>query len=346
MKLGYFIWMGILLCTIVFSSKRCYKANKYIATSQIKGVAIILVIFGHLSRIAGIDNSMLNLLGANGVCMFLLISGYGLYKSSEKKGITLSYWKKRLVTVIIPYGVITGIFLLSDMFFLNKEYSPIYILKNILGIDNLTRFDDTMWYIQFILSWYIIFGTVFYFKKLKDLRIGILFLFSIIFYSQMNRKPFSMYYYQCAVHSFSFPIGVLFGRYGEKLRNITSTKTNFIAINFITIILLYFIYGKINIDNNLYMLYNFCVAVIFISTILIAYNSNTYFHVLNYVGSISFYLYLFEGVFLYNYNIINKDMPLFSFFMYFFLITALSLLYKRLIESVTNKKNLVNKKTV
>lgn len=345
MKLNYFLWIGILFFAMVLLKKKDYRLNKYIVTSQIKGIAILLVIFGHLSRVAEVNIPMLNLLGANGVCIFLLISGYGLYKSSEKKGITFSYWKKRIVTVLIPYSVITGIFLLYDMLFLNKEYSKIYILKNVLGIDNLTRFDGTMWYIQFILSWYIVFGIIFYFKKLKDWRIGILFLFSIIFYSQMNREPFSMYYYQCAVHSFWFPLGVLIGRYGEKLRIITDGKGKFIVINFVAVILIYFIYGKININNNLYMLYNFCVAVIFINTILVIHSFKRHIYILDYIGSISFYLYLFEGVFIYNYIIINKDRPFFSFLMYFSLVTALSLFYKKLIELATSKE-LVNKKAV
>lgn len=345
MKSSYFLWIVILFFAMVFLNKKNYKVDSYIVTSQIKGIAILLVIFGHLSRVAEIHNPILNLLGANGVCIFLLISGYGLYKSSEKKGITFSYWKKRIVTVLIPYSLITGIFLLYDRFFLNKEYSKIYILKNILGIDNLTRFDGTMWYIQFILSWYIVFGIVFYFNKFKALRISILFLFSIIFYSQMNREPFSMYYYQCAVHSFWFPIGVLVGAYGGRLRTIVNSKSKIIFINLITVIFIYLIYGNINTNNNLYMLYNFSVAVVLISTILIIYSFKKYIYLLDYIGSISFYLYLFEGVFIYNYNIINKDMPIFSFFLYFFIITALSMIYKRIIELVTGKV-LVNKKTV
>lgn len=333
MKLSYLFFFSAFVFAIAVSLKRNYKEEgRYIVTSQIKGIAIALVILGHLSRVAGIEKPLVNLLGANGVTLFLLVSGFGLYKSYSTKGINGSYWTKRILTVLLPYSIITAIFLGYNVVFLGEEYSKAYVIKNILGIESLTRFDGTMWYIQFILSWYIIFGIVFYFKGLRPVRMLILFLVSLVFYSQMNRTPFSMYYYQCAVHSFSFAIGALFAKYDYKFHQYIKSNKIMILIIFIAALLAFNLYGSVSINNNLYIIYNLSIAVVIMSLTQLLSNLNINSRLLIYIGSISFYLYLFEGVFLYNYNLIQMETPYFSLLKYFLVVYIFSLLYSKLIE--------------
>lgn len=63
-------------------------------TQALKGIAILLVIFGHMG--------FLDIPGAGGVHIFLILSGYGIYCSVNKNGL-YQYWKKRIVSVYIPY---------------------------------------------------------------------------------------------------------------------------------------------------------------------------------------------------------------------------------------------------
>lgn len=338
MCLVYFLWIGIfILLTVVYLKKEDKRIDSYAVSSEIKGISILAVILGHLSRVAGIKNSFFNLLGAQGVTLFLILSGYGLYKSYNTKGINIQYWKKRILTVLVPYSIVTAVFILIDLSFFHKSYSLSYILKNLLGINSLNRFDGTMWYIQFILSWYIIFGIIFYFKNLKDIRIVILFVFSIIFYRKMNTQPFSMYLYQCAVHAFWFPLGVLLARLDKPLLSIIKNNVKLIINSLIFISIAAIIFSQINFNDNLYILYNLSVSVVIANIILILSNLKVFSRFLNYIGSISFYLYLFEGLFLFNYTIISPTKPLISFVIYFFIIFFLSILYKFLIKSFKNK---------
>lgn len=332
MTKAYMIFLALLIILVfICIKKENIKVDGFSITAQIKGIAILLVILGHLSRVAEIHNSLLNFLGAQGVMLFLTISGYGLFKSYNIKGITWYYWKKRIVTVLIPYSIVTAAFIFWEMFFFHREYSAVYIIKNILGLDSSTRFDGTMWYIQFILTWYIIFGFVFYFKMLRNMRITILFIFSIMFYIQINRQPLSMYYYQCAVHAFWFPLGVLIGRYSDYFYKLIISNIRIFIVTSAFVITSTSILGKID-NNNFYILYNMSISVVFGNIIFIISNLRLRSKFLVYVGSISFYLYLFEGLFIYNYEIINRGKPFISLGYYILIVLLLSIGYKKSLE--------------
>lgn len=68
-----------------------------------KGLAIAVVIYGHLGEYFHIR--YLTSLGGIGVAMFLILSGYGINESWKKKGYQ-DYWKKRFISVYIPYLII------------------------------------------------------------------------------------------------------------------------------------------------------------------------------------------------------------------------------------------------
>lgn len=98
----------------------------------IKGVAIILVILCHLGGKTG--SVVFTPLGGIGVAIFLFLSGYGLEKSYEKKGLN-NYWKKKISYVFLPYlaielvasgaGLITYksiINFILDIYYLHKMY--------------------------------------------------------------------------------------------------------------------------------------------------------------------------------------------------------------------------------
>ena len=69
----------------------------------IKGLAIACIVYGHLGNFFGIR--YLTPLGSIGVAMFLVVSGYGINESWKKNG-PHAYWRKRIVSVFLPYAVI------------------------------------------------------------------------------------------------------------------------------------------------------------------------------------------------------------------------------------------------
>ena len=93
-----------ILSTIVFALILIYFRYDYskvrdfsldfVCTEQIKGLAILMVILGHLNT-EFYDWRFMQPFGSMGVALFLFISGYGLTKSFENKRLD-GFFKKRI----------------------------------------------------------------------------------------------------------------------------------------------------------------------------------------------------------------------------------------------------------
>lgn len=186
-------------------------------TTCIKGIAILLVILGHLSLI---DCS-----GAWGVHLFLIISGYGMYCSYESSGLKL-FWKKRMEAVWEPYFFCTITFLLVRIF-LHEKFSISNVIGSLIGLDFGLNIDPTMWYISYIFAMYAIF---FFAIKIQNRKVGI-FIAGVLQVIITGLGYLSIAWHRGTIawaYVLSFPIGVIWG----KIRNteITSKKKKAICI--------------------------------------------------------------------------------------------------------------------
>lgn len=125
------------------------KGTEFILTKQktsiIKGIAILLVILSHCG--------LIECGGAIGVDLFLIVSGYGIYYSSNK--CTSNFWKKRIKSVYFPYLFTTLIFLVIRCIF-GFRPSVIEVVVSMLGLDFNRNIDPTMWYISYIFCMYLL----------------------------------------------------------------------------------------------------------------------------------------------------------------------------------------------
>ena len=124
-------------------------------SALLKGFAIILILLGHL----GIAPT-----AYYGVAIFLIVSGYGLYISFEKNGLNC-FFRKRLFKVLIPYWIVTILWILIDYILELNVYSKKELLFSFLGFFN--KIDVTMWFISFIIFWYVCFWATFRISKRK-----------------------------------------------------------------------------------------------------------------------------------------------------------------------------------
>lgn len=69
---------------------------------MIKGFAIIIIVICHLGNKF---TYLFTPLGGVGVALFLILSAYGLEKSYIENGGLQDFWRKRIITVFIPYGI-------------------------------------------------------------------------------------------------------------------------------------------------------------------------------------------------------------------------------------------------
>lgn len=119
-------------------------------TNIIKGIAILMIVLGHAgNRIPG--SRILTPLGAVGVGMFLICSGYGLEKSYIKNGLS-HYWSKKLYGVYMPWVLIEVIGI--------SFHPQMSILDFMLDLTLIHPLHPFGWYMQYLLIWYAAFYVV------------------------------------------------------------------------------------------------------------------------------------------------------------------------------------------
>ena len=232
-------------------------------TNNLKAVAIILVILGHLGFI--------NKSGAWGVGIFLLLSGYGLTQSYIKSGI-IGFFKKRLLAVILPYSIVMIIWIFVD-YILGNKYRILTIGTSILGLNFKSVIDVTMWYISFLILWYIAFFCIF--KLIKNNY----FLIQIVLSMRMR------------LYTLLFPIGVFLGFLCSKELNISESMLKSILGH---LIIFSFILFEISLNRSYdYRYYTISIIMFSIMIISIFMLMNDFeSKILSFIGNISFELYL------------------------------------------------------
>ena len=180
-----------------------------------KGVAILLVICCHM---VGHWIRYFTPLGGIGVCMFLILSGYGMNESYRKNGIK-NYWRKRLICFIFPYAFLETIRLLPNI----EKCSAGSYLMDIFCIRPLHPFG---WYMRYLLLWYIIFYLSNILIKNQKGRMIIILSCSIILFLIFRNHELE------AEQSLSFPAGILLSellRGENKKKEITNPKNMWIC---------------------------------------------------------------------------------------------------------------------
>lgn len=213
-------WLvGLALVVFLVSSARPRKSDILFSptvTKELKGLAILMIVFSHISYFLADDPRFLwplSIMAGVGVNLFLFLSGYGLSVSSKKN--PLSIWqsyKKRLPRLFIPLWIVVGILFLTDYFILNRHYSFQYIWHSMIGFfpraDVYKDLDSVLWYFTLILLYYLIFPLVFSKKRLWVSAILLLAAGNLFIHwggSLVSSDVMKLY----KIHYIAFPLGVL-----------------------------------------------------------------------------------------------------------------------------------------
>lgn len=263
-------------------------------TNQLKGIAIIFVMLGHLL--------MLNFAGAWGVSIFLVVSGYGLTQSYKVNGFK-KFIRKRISKFWFPYFLVTCLWLIVNLLKYDITYTKKHVIFSLLGLNFKDLFDLSMWYVTFLLSWYIIYYLTFLIIKNNYARLILLFAFSLFWYKyglQILPSPVG-----AARYAFCFPVGVLLSLCSEKIikNNYNKSISFFGSLSILTFIM--FMYKYIRtvtlLDQTIQcLLIGVCVVSVFIVFSFASFRCKP----LEYIGIISYEIYLFEYVFIENYKFI------------------------------------------
>lgn len=259
-------------------------------TSAIKGIAILLVLLGHIGFIPHA--------GAYGVVLFLILSGFGLVQSYLHSGLS-NFFSKRLSKVIIPYAVITIIWLISfgHQYIIDAEYYKLTML--VLGMDLSSSLDPSMWYISFLIVWYIAFYLIFSANLLIQTKIISLFLFSVVIYKNAGIFPMPA---GAALYVTAFPIGATISAVYNSVKEFKADKKILLAVfsllSILSLLASVYFYGRISLSVFDYSATNVSCAFLVIGVTSVLKILHVKLGVFEFFGSISYEMYLLEYMFL------------------------------------------------
>ena len=241
----------------------------------------MMVVIGHIGQaIPGLR--IFTPIGAMGVGVFLLCSGYGIEKSFEKNK-RQKYWYKRIVNVWLPYAIIE---LLALPIHLEMGWQA--ILKDFTLIQPLHPFG---WYMRFLFVWYILYYVFSWADKYKLLLLNLAAFIVYVAFDSLH-----------AQNAFSIAIGVAMAQ----IRTIENLwKKRYIWIGLAMSVLLFFTRDYVkNNYQDMHLLWNtvsLLYYVALIMTVVIGYktlsvqNANFPYTGVAIIGDFSYELYLTHG---------------------------------------------------
>lgn len=182
-------------------------------STVLKGVAIVLVIFGH--------RGLIDCAGSWGVLIFLVLSGYGIFKSAQGKGLA-GYWRNRIIGVLVPY-VLFCVFQLGLSFATGEGIGAGNVLCTVMGLDFGLNVDPTMWYISFIFVCYAAFyGAWRVYERRGAAAFTAVLLVAFVLIAVVGLTNVAWHRGTAAwTYFWAFPAGVLLAMYEKKLAGVS-----------------------------------------------------------------------------------------------------------------------------
>lgn len=338
----FIILLSILLLLTTRKDNQPHSLN-HSHTNEIKGIAILMVLFCHIGYFLSNDPKFLfplSVAGGLGVNLFLFISGFGLAKSHNKnKKNIITFYKDRFKTIFIPMWMALSIIILLDYILLHHEYSTKEIINSYLGYFPIADLDKSinspLWYFSYIFFYYLIFPFL-YRKNLPYFSAFTIFLFGYYFINQrflaehINVDVIKLY----NLHYGAFPLGVAFANfykteYSKFFKNTVVYKLIYYFL--IAGLLLMFGYYAIHSgvgDDPLKEQYISLFSVLILVSISILKTIQSKFLIL--LGTFSYEIYLIHWPIMSRHEFIYKYMdPYLATFLYlvFFILAGISMKY-------------------
>lgn len=258
-------------------------------STVLKGTAIVFVIFGH--------RGLIDCAGSWGVLIFLVLSGYGIFKSTQQKGLD-GFWHNRVIGVFVPY-VLFSVFQLGLSIVKGEAFGVENVFCTVTGLDFGFNLDPTMWYISYIFACYAIFYVAwhFYWQRGAVSFVVVLLAFFVLMAivgltnSVWHRGSASWAYF------WAFPAGVLLAMREERLAANGGSFAIFLFVGLSALVAVMLLYGTQHGSLNLFV-YSAAGAVLVMLAVKILMDgplAGVIAKTLRPVGEASYAMYLNEG---------------------------------------------------
>jgi peptidoglycan/LPS O-acetylase OafA/YrhL len=293
-------------------------------TASLRGIAVLFLIFGHLSFMCLQQKMFFNLGGYWAVIIFLFISGYGLYQRYQLNNISGIFWKKRISNLYPALWVTLVLFIFLDYFLLNLCYPLQRILFSILGIhlNEIPIINTPVWFIQYIMMQYLVYWLISKFTFPDIVKLIGLFVICFCIAILVDVSPISCWCKIWTLYTIAFPVGVLFGKYQKQIRTFITEYLNnkiFLLIPLI-ILLAIFLYWDDFLPDIFYLrtIKPLALIIPIILSLIIYERINLQSTFLVFLGNYSYEIYLLHFPFMVKYDFFLFRDPLYIFFFAYF----------------------------
>jgi peptidoglycan/LPS O-acetylase OafA/YrhL len=345
------IFIAALLLSTKFIKREGFTQS---VTDELKGFAILAIVFSHIGYFLSKDNQFLyplSALAGVGVNIFLFLSGFGLTKSTLKNiGVQTrlefikNFYKKRLIKLFPLLWLVLIIFLVLDLFVLNIHYPFKETVLNFFGLsptsDIFGTIDSPLWYFSLILYYYLIFPFFFIKKRvgLSAVLLGLFTFFVLQFKLPIDHGVGLLY----RLHFIAFPLGVAFTLFDQKLLDILDHKLKHFLLPILLLIL-----GFLTINSGVgagdFVEEAFSIIILFV-ILLIFIIMPVRFRLFSLFGIFSYEIYLIHWPILYRYGYLYKFLPAWlSTCLYLAIFLVVGFIFQKIISTKVLKKLLAFK---
>ena len=321
-----FVLLFVILVGYVRQIKQ-YRFLDFTHTGILKGIAIILIIWGHIGKRIGIGG--IQWIAGIGVSLFLICSGYGLEMSAMKNGLK-GFWEKRIINTILPFYLVSfiGLWTVGSV--------------SVSGIVDILTF-RTQWFMNYIIICYVVYFLITFFFRENVKRINYLavsfaiwFIIDSVFFVS-SEAPFLR-----ARQMFTFLSGVIIANKKKEAEQLFSNPLFMIIQGVIGVLFL----GITNLQivkmlpifiSNILSLLTTAPLAFFAISLTVQCKRMFNNTVLIFVGSISYELFL-----VHNYSSIMIESKLLTLSIFSFVTVFLSWLFNVLYTKIV--KNCIKKK--
>lgn len=349
------LFLTVFITFAILTTKRKENSHpmNHPLSYELKGIAILMVLFSHIGYFLFSDHTILyplSVAGGVGVNIFLFLSGFGLSTSENNSHKSvLEFYKVRLRGIFVPMWLVLLPLLILDYFILNRTYSLVTVLQNILGFFSSSDIDASinspLWYFTLILFYYLIFPLVY--RRGRPILSAAIILLLGYFVVSLNLPVTEDLLKLYKLHLIAFPLGIIFAyifnsdhvlKLKNKLQILRIGSSTRTALRFVLIFLLLIIFGytaihsgvgeKISSEALLSMLTT--VSLIFIIMLMKVRSGLVII-----LGKYSYEVYLLQWPIMYRYDFIYKYTPTFlGTLLYLIVFVLIGYLMKAIVNTV------------
>lgn len=285
-------------------------------TNELKGFAIIAILFAHIGYYLAADHRFLfplSVLAGVGVDLFLFLSGFGLATSALMRPLSIQqFYTRRLAKIYVPLALSLAIFFSLDFLILHKTYGWLYTLRSFLGYfpsANLyTDINSPLWYITLIVFYYLLFPVIFSKKRVILSALGIYAVtYALSWWPPIgfhNNMP--LY----AMHFLAFPLGILRAVASQKWPRMCVIRNQWLYVAAVVSLIAAIAHFAIHsgVGKGHWIAEGMSIFTVFLILTLFTISRHE-FRLFSLFGVFSFEIYLLHWPILYRYDMLFKFLP-------------------------------------